>query len=459
MESEAEQTIAPPVTLEQSTTDWETYAYELTRFDTILSGSYDGESKMTHTFDTWILENEYLQVTLVPEFGGRILSIVYKPTGHEQLYQNPLGVPYQIDTNVFYHNWLMVYGGIFPTFPEPEHGKAWFYPWDFQIVDETDEAITVSMSYTDDEDRPLAPARYDTGTTGLTVTFLVTVEAGRAAVDTEVVITNSSDETVRYEYWTNATFAPGSDPANPRITAGAEIIAPIDLIEIPPLWSEIRAVEEPTELADVYEFDELRRFDNWVDLGIAYAFPDMRNTNFWGVINHDETEGIFRVADNDVTPGLKLWTWGYEQTLDLDPRADPDEARPYIEMWAGVTRKFFERAEIAATSELRFVETYAPSVGLNSVTHATPHLLVDIRVEDESILVEIFALEPGRPMTAYLTYEGTELAAKSLISEADAAASWVVDLDETVPIADQMIIVRDEAGETLLEARIPDSSS
>ena len=66
-----------------------------------------------------MLENRYLKVTLVPEFGGRILSIIYKPTGHEQLYRTEVGVPYGMTAGVFYYDWLMVYGGIFPTFPDP----------------------------------------------------------------------------------------------------------------------------------------------------------------------------------------------------------------------------------------------------------------------------------------------------------------------------------------------------
>ena len=73
-------------------------------------------TKVEQTYKSWVLENEYLRVSLVPEMGGRILSIYYKPTGHEELYQNPVGVPYQIDTGIFYYDWLMVYGGIFPTF-------------------------------------------------------------------------------------------------------------------------------------------------------------------------------------------------------------------------------------------------------------------------------------------------------------------------------------------------------
>ena len=81
-----------------------------------------------------MLENRYLKVTLLPEFGGRILSIIYKPTGHEELYRTQVGVPYGMKAGNFYYDWMMVLGGIFPTFPTPEHGKTWLKRWDFRIV-------------------------------------------------------------------------------------------------------------------------------------------------------------------------------------------------------------------------------------------------------------------------------------------------------------------------------------
>ncbi len=56
-------------------------------------GSLDKKTIVDRTFKAHVLENRYLKVTLVPEFGGRILSIIYKPTGHEQLYRNEVGVP------------------------------------------------------------------------------------------------------------------------------------------------------------------------------------------------------------------------------------------------------------------------------------------------------------------------------------------------------------------------------
>ena len=59
-----------------------------------VSGSLDRTTIVDRTFRTHVLENRYLKVTLLPEFGGRILSIIYKPTGHEQLYRTEVGVPY-----------------------------------------------------------------------------------------------------------------------------------------------------------------------------------------------------------------------------------------------------------------------------------------------------------------------------------------------------------------------------
>ena len=83
-------------------------------------------------------------------------------------------------------------------------------------------------------------------------------------------------------------------------------------------------------------------------MGIAYAAPDMQGGNFWGVINHDNEEGIIRIADNKVTPGLKMWTWGFPSfTNETDPRKDPNEARPYVELWAGVSDEFFHSAELS----------------------------------------------------------------------------------------------------------------
>src|SRR6478672_7720296 len=177
------------VTLTESTISWSTVKYATDVENGFVDGSLDKTTIVDRTFRAHVLENRYLKVTLVPEFGGRILSIVYKPTGHEQLYRNPVGVPYGMKGGVFYYDWLMVFGGIFPTFPDPEHGKTWLRPWDFRVVKESAGEVTVSMSFKDDFDYPARPPKF-TGSTGLEATYFVTLKADRAALDTRTVLKN-----------------------------------------------------------------------------------------------------------------------------------------------------------------------------------------------------------------------------------------------------------------------------
>jgi hypothetical protein len=223
------------VSLSESTVTWSTVNYATDAENGFVSGSLDKKTIVDRTFRTHVLENRYLKVTLLPEFGGRILSIIYKPTGHEQLYRTEVGVPYGIEGGNFYYDWLMVYGGIFPTFPDAEHGKTWLKPWDFKVVKESAGEVTVSMSLKDDFAYAAAPRKFRSGSTGIEATYYVTLKADRAALDARVVLKNPRDKTIDYEYWTCTTLAPGSDPKNPKTTGGAEIIAPIQAYSTPPL--------------------------------------------------------------------------------------------------------------------------------------------------------------------------------------------------------------------------------
>src|SRR5258708_5596730 len=223
------------VSLSDTTITWSTVKYETNAENGFVNGSLDKKTIVDRTFKAHVLENRYLKVTLLPEFGGRILSIIYKPTGHEQLYRTEVGVPYGIKGGTFYYDWLMVYGGIFPTFPDAEHGKTWSKPWDFKVVKETGGEVTVSMSLKDDFEYSAAPGKFRRST-GIEATYYVTLKADRAALDARVVLKNPHDEPSKYEDWTCTTPAPGSDPKNPKTTGGPEIIPPIQAYSTP-TWS------------------------------------------------------------------------------------------------------------------------------------------------------------------------------------------------------------------------------
>lgn len=389
------------VSLREETIVWSTVKYATTAENGLVDGSLDNNTIVDRRFRAYVLENRYLKVTLVPEFGGRILSIIYKPTGHEQLYRTDVGVPYGVKGGTFYYDWLMVYGGIFPTFPDAEHGKTWLKPWDFAIVKQSADEVTVSMSFKDDFVFPAAPKQFR-GATGIEATYYVTLKAGRAALDARVVLKNPQDRAIPYEYWTCTTLAPGSEPNHPRTTAGAEIIAPIEAYRTPH-WSANLAQGDESFGAGNSRFEKLRYFKNWPTMGIAYAAPDMGGGNFWGVINHDNEEGIIRVADNKVTRGLKMWTWGFSSfTNETDPRRDPNPERPYVELWAGVSDEFFHSAEFPAGGEVSVPETYSPTVGMRNVTHANGNILVNLTAGTSGVDLQFFSIEPSAPLRVTL---------------------------------------------------------
>ena len=397
------------VSLSEQKIHWSTVKYATTAENGLVDGSLDKNTIVDRTFKARVLENRYLKVVLLPEFGGRILSIIYKPTGHEQLYRTQVGVPYGMGGGTFYYDWLMVYGGIFPTFPDAEHGKTWLKPWDFRVVNENTDEVTVAMSLTDNFDYPAAPGRFRKSSTGIEATYYVTLKAGRAAVDARMVLNNPSDRAISYEYWTCTTLAPGSDPNNPKTTGAAEIIAPITAYRTP-TWSKNISEGDASAGGGNSRFERLRYFRNWPTMGIAYAAPDMQGGNFWGVINHDNEEGIIRIADNHVTRGLKMWTWGYPSfTNETDQRRDPNPARPYVELWAGVSDEFFHSAEFPARSEVSIPESYSPIVGMSNVTHANERILVNLAADASSVNLQFFSVEPAVPLRITLTRGGAVL--------------------------------------------------
>jgi hypothetical protein len=288
------------VSLSETTIKWSTVKFATDPENGFVKGSLDKTEVIDRVFKAYVLENRYLRATVAPGFGGRILSIIYKPTGHEELYRTEVGVPYGMEGGNFYYDWLMVYGGIFPTFPNAEHGKTWLKLWDFRVVKQDDTEVTVSMSIRDDFEYPAAPKRFDRGSTGIEATYYVTLKAGRAALDTRILLKNPKPQPVKYEYWTCTTLAPGSDPRHPTATGGAEIIAPIATYTTP-AWSTNLTERDESVGPDKHRFEQLRYFRNWPTAGIAYAAPDVGSANFWGVINHDREEGIIRIADNKVT--------------------------------------------------------------------------------------------------------------------------------------------------------------
>jgi hypothetical protein len=403
-----------PVSMSDAMVDWQHWNYTLNPDNTIQDYSNGPRSIVDQTFAAIVLENDWVKVTLIPGYGARIFSIVYKPTGHEELYQNPVGAPYGYMEGDFYYNWLMVFGGIFPTLIEPEHGKAWLLPWSEQVTEQTSDHISVQMSITDNIQATSAtPAKFNYGTTGLELTATVTLYRDRSSVDMALQLTNPGQADVNYEYWTCTTLAPGSQPGSPSAPGNTEIIAAVSQVQ-PTLGDWLGTQILPWN-------QSLSLFSNWQNQGILYAYPSMA-APFWGAINHVAHEGMFRIADNaDETPGMKMWTWGYTQS-QIDPTAVANAAngsRPYIELWGGVSHEFFTPVTIAAGATHQWTESFLPTVGLDEVTSASAdgaaYVYAQTSGANVTFAADFFSAHPGSSVTGTLSLDGQAIGSSATL--------------------------------------------
>ena len=389
--------VGAAVTLTQGTINYNHGTVNLNPDHTLGSGG----GSIPTTLPTLVLENEYIRVKVVPSYGARVISLYYKPSGHEELWADPNAVVMSMSS--FYYNWLMVWGGIFPAWGAPEHGKYWFLPWDYSIVKQTSDTVSIAMYMTDSIPwRPSYSSGHSAyGATGIKCTFMVTLVSGMTGIAVDVTLVNPSAASVGTEYWTCTTVSPGSVPTNLTLTDGAQMIMPCDTIIIVSGYDGLRAQETPVT-GDWFLFNKLRWWKNWVEQGILYAYP---KSNLWGIMNHTPAspEAIMRICDNKTTFSCKIWTCGYG-------------GLPYWEPWAGISDQFYHKATFAAGETKAWHEFFSPSLGLDSVTHAsddamanltTPKSKYDGSVDDSvRVTAQMFLTKPARQVHAVLTLDG-----------------------------------------------------
>ncbi|MBT8228721.1 MAG: DUF5107 domain-containing protein, partial [Bacteroidia bacterium] len=393
------------VQLKDTIITWQHHEFDLYADHSIQSFSnVDTDIEEVSFTNARVIENELIRLVILPEYGARVISFYYKPTDHEYLYQSECGSPYAIGERIFYYDWLMVYGGIFPTFPEPEHGKTWLLPWDYSVIKDNADTVTVRMEYLDDTAYSQAPWNYNNGITNLTCRVDISVYRNSSIWDFDVSIINDQGVDVNYEYWTCTTLAPGSDSDDTGTPLNSEIIIPAEKYFAG--WSPGNWIGNSNGLYDLSSINYLSEWDN---MGIAYA--DGFDGTYWGVINHENEEGIFRVSENIETRGVKLWTWG-QDNIDNDLYDFSNGgADNYIELWAGVSESFFTDAVIKRNEQKKWKESYCATIDLSAICNINRHGAVNLIWDDEAseLSYELNTFHSDRTYTLELFIEGAGL--------------------------------------------------
>jgi len=382
------------------------------------------------TFQAVVMENEYLSLTFLPELGGRLFKCVFKPTGQNVFYQNPVLKPSYWGPLKREENAWVAAGGMEWALPVNEHGYEWGMPWSYAIERGAQEASIV--------------LRDSRATDRLRATIRVTLGDGLAYFTLTPRLENPTSQPVALQFWVNAALTLGSASASPN----TEFIYPTQRMIVHSTGDAALPGEKQSMSWPVYDGRDLSRYGNWRNwLGVFV--PEVRQV-FAAAYNHDTALGIVRVFPADVAQGLKLFAFGAQ----FPARAEySDDGSEYFEMWGGPCRTFWPEDDLTLSpgQSLQWNEVWWPFAGISGLDVANRELALKASVRDGEVFLGI-ALSRAQHIEASLLWNKRVFYQAG--SDGTPEAPWVLRAplpDDAQSPGELAVQVRDRAGRSLVE--------
>lgn len=333
-----------------------------------------------------VVENEYLQLTFLPELGGRLYRCIYKPTGQNIFYQNPVIKPSRWGPlTPAERNWWLAAGGMEWAWPVNEHGYEFGVPWDY-AVQVTSEGVTVALWDSGAEDR-------------LRLEVEVTLPSGRAAFIVRPRLLNPLAEDVRVQFWLNAMLTLGSH----TIALQTDFVLPGGTVVVHSTGDATLAAARAVMNWPVYGGRDLSRYANWRQwLGV---FVEQPSQDFVGAYNHAAGLGVARVFPSQAAPGVKLFAFG----SDFGDRAHyTDDDSQYFELWGGANRTFWPEDDVLlpAGGEIAWEETWLPFADVGGLTFANEAVVLYLARRQGEVDLGLSVSKPIQGRVRLLAGEG-----------------------------------------------------
>ncbi len=301
------------------------------------------------TWEAVFIENDHIQVMILPALGGRIHRAIDKSNGFDFIYHQPVIKPALVGLA---GPWAS--GGIELNWPQ-HHRPSTFMPADVAVEKHADGAMTVWLS----EHDPMARMKGMHG---------VRLHPGKSYLELVARVYNRTTDVQTFLWWANVAtraheqyqsfFPPDTafvaDHAKRAISSfplcngsyyGIDYAArdregtPVE--EAPRQFSPLnrRAGASSQGPAPSYRSNDLSWYAN-IPVPTSYMCVGSKE-DFSGGYDHKARAGLVHVADHHISPGKKQWTWGNSEFGYAWDRnlTDPDqngEYAPYIELMGGV---------------------------------------------------------------------------------------------------------------------------
>ena len=303
------------------------------------------------------LQNDYVQLTIVPELGGRILGWVDRTTGRQLFYANPVIRP----TRWGARGWWLATGGMEWAFPVEEHGLNEYRAWEYELV-------WNGVRVWDTDDR-----------TGLDVEVTIWLDRDRSHFSVAPRITNRTADVQPYQFWSNAMLAL-SDRNAP--SPDLRFIMPAHAATVHTTGDSSLPGSGSSMSWPVHDGRDFSRYSEWrKPLGL-FARPP--TAGFVGAYDPSTDQGVVRVFPFAAVSGVKIFCLG-----DLGPELWTDDGSRYFELWGGITPTFWDYWTLQPGASVLWTEQWYAVSGVGGYDWANDEAAIRLSPSGDQVEVGV----------------------------------------------------------------------
>jgi len=326
------------------------------------------------------LENDYVQLMVFPDLGGRIQAARDKSNGFDFVYRQHVIKPALIGP---LGSWIS--GGAEFNWPQ-HHRPSTFMPVDAMIERHPDGSATICLG----EHEPIDRTRQLLG---------IRLHPDKAYIEFQVRLYNRTPYAQTFLWWVNWAVHTHDQ---------YQVVFPPDVTVVTD-HSKRAMARYPVPDGAYYGIDYTGVDISWPGHipGATSYFAWASQYDYFGGYDHARDAGVIHVANHHVSPGKKMFTWGTGDFGQAWGRNLTDADGPYIELMAGVyTDNQPDFSWIQPYESKSFSQFWYPVQQIGPAQNANRRAAISLRAQEGAARVGVCVTESLPQATVTLSARG-----------------------------------------------------
>ncbi|NLE12855.1 MAG: DUF5107 domain-containing protein [Clostridiales bacterium] len=327
------------------------------------------DTKQDVDYNAAVLENEYIRVELLPEIGGKIQRAYDKKGEYDFIYHNKVIKPAMIGLA---GPWIS--GGIEFNWPQ-HHRPTTFMPVETAITEDEKGEKTVWMGETE----PLGRMRGMVG---------ICVPDGRSYVMAKVRVYNRTPYTQPFMWWANLSVEINKD-YKAVFPPDVEYVNDHDRRAVTG-WPINNGIYRTARPFDYEQGTDLHEIPNVLVASSFMVSKGHSDADFLSGYDSGRERGVVTIANHHISPGKKLFHWGFSDFGKQWCANLTDDGSRYVELMTGCyTDNQPDFTWIMPYETKTFEQYWYPIREIGEIKNATIDAALNVEIKDGRLNVGV----------------------------------------------------------------------